>query len=1159
MTYSYKHLCSLLVCLMLTCSTFGGTIFVRTNAIGENDGESWEDAYTSLADALAAAEEGDQIWVAAGSYYPTTSNNRSISFVLPKGVRILGGFPNSGTPTLANRNVATNLTILSGDINQSGDLTGNSYNVIYTKNVNSSTILDGFTITGGNADELVVANFPVLRENGGAAWYNESSNNSSSNPSIKNCIFSNNNASNRGGALYHRAGLAAMTNYTLENCIFQNNTAGRNGGAIYNAQAGTDSECSPIVLNTNFISNTAGQSGGAIYNDGAYFGVVSGSYTNCDFNGNIAINNEGGAIYNNAAFQGITNPIFNNCNFTSNMAVPGSGGAIYTDASGQGIANFRVTNCVFDQNVSSVYGGAICNIISNQGEIKPIYTNCIFKENSSTNGGATYSRGVFGSNLDVIITNCVFYKNQGNIGGAIYQNETGSTSLVTTKVSNSIFEENIAGFSSIFHLTGPSSIGVNHSIFDTNNCFDLVQGEGTSEADCNGNNIFNQDPLFVDADNGNFNLAITSAAINAGNNGDIPSFVTEDFLGNPRIAGGAVDIGIYEQVNTNSDNDDDGILDINDNCPLVANAGQEDIDGDGTGTVCDCDDSIATGTGCNTGCSTFYLDNDNDGFGNPLSSITTCVAPSGYISNNQDFNDNDNTLYPNAPELCDGKDNNNNGQIDEGTDDDNDGVCNEDDQCEGGDDNKDDNGNGIPDDCESQLTIACPADITISTAAGQSTAIVTWTMPTASTNCNEGGTSEGDCVVEPIDGFTYKGNFNGSDYYLSDSGAFWTTAQAIAAANGANLVVINNQEENDFVKSIIGSSIIHIGITDQVTEGTFGWADGDENNTFTNFEGTPGEADYGIMYFWNGKWAVDGDYTKQYVIEKTCEEGNDGGLMVQQTLGLTSGDSFPIGTTPITYTASDNCGDEKTCTFNVIVEATASNIVLNCPADVTINAPLGATEAIVTWDEPMPTSDCTGTVTITASQNSGTDFPVGTTTVTYTATDNCGSTITCEFDVTVIGTNSTIVLECPSDVTVNAIPNATEAIVTWDEPMPTSNCAGIITTTASQNSGTDFPVGTTTITYTATDNCGSTITCEFDVTVIGTNSTILLECPSDVTVNAIPNATEAIVTWDEPMPTSDCAGIITTTASQNSGTDFPVGTTTITYRAAESCGGTMSC
>ena len=1161
MTYSYKQLCSLLVCLTLTCSAFGETIFVKANATGENDGKSWEDAYINLADALDDAEEEDQIWVATGIYYPTAGNNRTMSFIIPNGVEILGGFPNTGNPNQGDRNPTNNLTILSGDIDQDGNLANNSYTVIYTKDVDNTTILDGFTITGGNSDEIVTNDFPVLLKNGGAAWYNEASNFTNSNPTIKNCIFSNNNASNRGGAMFHKAGIGAMANYVLENCLFQNNTASRDGGAIYNAQSGTGSECSPIVINTHFLSNTAGQSGGAIYNEGAYFGIVSGSYTNCNFSNNEAINNEGGAIYNNAAFQGITNPIFTNCNFTSNNAMPGSGGAIYSDASGQGIANFRVTNCVFDQNIASTYGGAICNIISNQGEIKPIYTNCIFKENSATNGGATYSRGVFGSNLDVTIINCVFYKNQGNIGGAIYQNETGNASLVTTKVSNSIFEQNIAGFSPIFHLTGPSSIGLNHSIFDVNNCLDLVQGDGTSEADCNGNNIFNQNSLFVDADNGDFNILAPSIAIDGGNNADVPLNITEDIAGNPRIAGGTVDIGVYEQTNVNSDNDEDGILDANDNCPLIANAGQEDIDGDGAGTVCDCDDTVATGTSCSTGCSTFYLDNDIDGFGDPLVSVITCVAPTGYVSNNQDFNDNDATLYPNAPELCDEKDNNNNGQIDEGTDDDNDGVCNEDDICPGGDDNIDLNGNNIPDDCESQITLSCPSDIIINALIGQNTAMANWVEPTASTDCNGGGSGGGDCTGAPIAGFTYKGTHNGHDYYLADSPTIWTTAQAIAEANDANLVVINNQAENDFIKGIIGANIIHIGLTDQATEGNFEWVNGEDANSYTNFEGTPGAQDYGILYFWNGKWALDGDYTKQYVIEKACGGGSGGGLLINQTAGLTSGSQFPIGTTPITYTATDDCDGVKTCTFNVTVIASASTLTINCPTNITINAAPGATETTVNWTEPVTSSNCSGAISAVASQASGTTFPVGTTIVTYTATDNCGSTETCEFEVTVAATNSAIVLNCPTDITVNALPGATDATVTWAEPTPTSDCAGLVTATPSQASGTTFPVGTTTVTYIATDNCGGTATCEFKVIVNANSNDISIACPVDIIVTAEPGETSKTVTWTNPATTSNCAtGVVTVTASITSGTSFQAGTTTpIILTATDVCGGSISC
>ena len=879
MTFSFKQLGSLLVCLILAVNTYGETIYVKANATGSNTGESWANAFTQLNTALEAATSGDQIWVAAGTYYPTTGSDRNISFEIPNGVSVIGGFPNTGNPTVPNP--SANLTTLSGDIDQDGSLANNSYTIIYTKDVNTNTVVDGFTITGGNADAAFTLPFPVLLENGGGAWYNESSNFSNSTPSIKNCNFVGNNAGNRGGAIYSKAGVSGNTNYIIANCIFQSNNADEQGGAIYNAQSGSNSECNPNVTNTNFISNTAGTSGGAIYNNGTFFGEVSGIYTNCNFNNNITAQKEGGAVFNNGYFEGNASPIFDGCNFLNNAAPTGSGGAIYTDASSNGVGNFKLLNAELANNTSLVYGGAVCNIISNGGEIKPIIANALFKENSSTNGGASYSRGAFGSNLDVIFSNCVFYKNDATIGGAIYQNETGPTSLVTTMVANSIFEENTAGFSETFHLTGPSTIGLNNSIFDKVDCLELVEGEGNSEADCNGGNIFNQDPLFVNASSGDFHLQASSPGIDAGNNANVPAMITLDLDGNPRIAGGIVDIGIFEQVNTTADSDGDGILDINDNCPITANPDQTNADGDSAGAACDCDDTPSTGASCTTGCSTFYADNDGDGFGDPSVSVTTCVAPNNFVANNQDFNDNDDTLFPNAPELCDGKDNNNNGQIDEGTDDDNDGVCNEDDICPNGDDNLDTNNNNIPDDCESQITLNCPADIMVEVPQG-GTALVTWDEPTGSTTCNGGGTGEGICTGADISGFTLSGSFNNSDYYFADNSTIWTAAQAFAESVGGYLVVINDQAENDFVQSIIGSEIIHIGINDAQTEGTFEWVNGDPVS-FTNFEGTPSGEDYGIMLFWNGQWATSGDYTKSYLIEVPCGGGGGGGLTTAST------------------------------------------------------------------------------------------------------------------------------------------------------------------------------------------------------------------------------------------------------------------------------------
>jgi len=104
------------VCLKAFTSGYAGAIrYVNAAAGGANDGTSWNDAYTELRDALAAAQSGDEIWVAAGSYTPHESD-RAVSFVLKSGVALYGGFPATGNPCMADRDSATHATILTGDL-----------------------------------------------------------------------------------------------------------------------------------------------------------------------------------------------------------------------------------------------------------------------------------------------------------------------------------------------------------------------------------------------------------------------------------------------------------------------------------------------------------------------------------------------------------------------------------------------------------------------------------------------------------------------------------------------------------------------------------------------------------------------------------------------------------------------------------------------------------------------------------------------------------------------------------------------------------------------------------------------------------------------------------------------------------------------------------
>src|SRR5262249_8071375 len=131
----------------------------NANATGANNGTSWANAYTDLQSALSDAS-CKQIWVAKGTYQPTSTTDRTISFAIPRGVSLYGGF--AGTESQVNPRSATNATILSGDIGTVGVVADNSYHVVRLDGTSAAgtitpttNVIDGFTITGGNADSAV--------------------------------------------------------------------------------------------------------------------------------------------------------------------------------------------------------------------------------------------------------------------------------------------------------------------------------------------------------------------------------------------------------------------------------------------------------------------------------------------------------------------------------------------------------------------------------------------------------------------------------------------------------------------------------------------------------------------------------------------------------------------------------------------------------------------------------------------------------------------------------------------------------------------------------------------------------------------------------------------------------------------------------------------
>lgn len=139
---------SYMLLLLASAACYSAQAVVRRvdiDANGTNNGTSWANAFEDLQTALAAANSGDEIWVAEGIYKPTSTTNRNIAFEIPDGVDLYGGF--NGTETQRNqRNWNMNTTVLSGAIGSLSDETDNSYDIVKIEDAPNGVLVDGFHI-----------------------------------------------------------------------------------------------------------------------------------------------------------------------------------------------------------------------------------------------------------------------------------------------------------------------------------------------------------------------------------------------------------------------------------------------------------------------------------------------------------------------------------------------------------------------------------------------------------------------------------------------------------------------------------------------------------------------------------------------------------------------------------------------------------------------------------------------------------------------------------------------------------------------------------------------------------------------------------------------------------------------------------------------------
>ncbi len=319
-------------------------VYVNASSTASSpDGTSWNTAYQNIQDGIDLASlYSVDVWVAQGTYKPTTGTDRSVYFELKSGAALYGGFTGSET-SVDQRDYSTYETILSGDIGTSGDSTDNSYHVLVGAD---NATLDGFTITGGYAsgDSGVDSDESLRYHRLGGGIYMEGVSPTITNckftgnyaksggavysysyasPNFSNCTFSNNSAQFGGGALLRVGG-----DPVISNCAFSGNSADWRGGGLFIGY-GTK----PAISDTTFSNNTTDGNGAAVYVDdrSSQVGTTEVTFSSCTFSGNEAVY-RGGAIsnYNNATYACITG-----CTFTSNTA--GSGGGAIACESGPAI------------------------------------------------------------------------------------------------------------------------------------------------------------------------------------------------------------------------------------------------------------------------------------------------------------------------------------------------------------------------------------------------------------------------------------------------------------------------------------------------------------------------------------------------------------------------------------------------------------------------------------------------------------------------------------------------------------------------------------------------------------------------------------------------------------------------------------------------------
>jgi hypothetical protein len=482
---------------------------------------------------------------------------------------------------------------------------------------------------------------------------------------------------------------------------------------------------------------------------------------------------------------------------------------------------------------------------------------------------------------------------------------------------------------------------------------------------------------------------------------------------------------------------------------------------------------------------------------------------------------------------------------------------------------------GSRQECRTQLvfqdsispTISCPENIDVTAVANQCSAPVTYTLPTFTDNCPLGGPS---LIRGLASGSNFPLGLTQVQYSVVDSAGNTATCSFNVQVNGnvpppmlncptsISMVAAPGQCDAVVNYAVTSTHACNGGsVTLTRTQGSASGSTFPRGVTSVAFQSVGANPSTSIV-----TCSFPVTVTVQPPTISTCPTsisvGYCGrqvtfnpvtavgcGVSVSQSTGLPSGSSFSVGTTTNTFVATNIVGNFATCTFAIVVANPRLPTITLCPAPRTVRA----CEAFVSYETPTAVSECGTSLTplLVSGRASGFEFPIGTTSVMYRATDSStGTEATCTFDITIAPAVAPTIT-CPTPISVTYC----QAAVNYVAPMGTNECGEtLIPTIGGLVSGSTFPFGTTTsVTFTATDSSTNTAaSCTLAVTVANPVAPTIT-CPADISVTVCNQR----VTYTAPSSTSEC-GVSLTPALQSgipSGALFPVGTTLNSFRVID--------